>query len=271
MRTATRARPVSALYEGWVGHRRPGPPNHEFRARSTMVLLDLEELDELLDTIPLWSSRRWAPVRFRRRDYLDGTARPLSVALADLVEARTGRRPTGPMRLLTQLRRWGWLFNPISIYWCDAEDGTPDIVVLEVTNTPWHERHWYVLDAGGDGEFAKELHVSPFLPMDLTYRLQIGPEAQPGPAHLDVRLEARRQDHPVFDAHLTLARIELTPAHAVASLARHPLATVGVSAAIHRQAAALWSKRARYFPHPDRGAHPGLDPHPQPGRRLVRR
>lgn len=269
MSPATRAQPVSALDEGWVGHRRPGPPGHEFRARSTMVMLDLGELDEILDTIPLWSSRRWAPVQFRRRDYLDGTDRPLSDALAELVEARTGRRPTGPMRVLTQLRRWGWLFNPISIYWCDARDGSDDIVVLEVTNTPWHERHWYVLDAHHAGPFAKELHVSPFLPMDLTYRLQIDPDTQLRPSRLDVALEARHQDHPVFEAHLALARIELTPIHAVASLARHPLATVGVSAGIHGQAAALWAKRAPFHHHPD--DHPDDRPEHQPVRRLVRR
>ena len=259
MSATTPARPVSALYEGWVGHHRPGPPEHRFRARSTMVLLDADELGDLLGATPLWSARRWAPVQFRRRDYLDGTDRPLPEALGDLVEARTGRRPAGSMRVLTQLRRWGWLFNPLSIYWCDGPDGSPETVVLEVTNTPWHERHWYVLDAQPTVGFAKELHVSPFLPMDLTYQLQVdtGPETGPDadqhrPSRLDVRLEARHRDRTVFDAHLALRRIELTPLHGVTTLARHPLATVGVSAGIHRQAGALWAKRVPVFAHPDR-------------------
>ncbi len=248
-------RPVSALYEGWVGHRRLGPPDHAFRVRSTMVLLDLDELEQVLDATPLWSARHWAPVRFRRRDHLDGTDQPLREALADLVEARTGRRPHGGMRLLTQLRRFGWLFNPISIYWCDGVGDEPDVVVLEVTNTPWHERHWYVLEAdGGAGSevaFAKDLHVSPFLPMDLTYRLaQTG--SRGGPDDLGVHLDARAGERLVFEADLALRRIELTPAHAVASVARHPLATVAVSAAIHRQAVALWAKRVPIHRHPRR-------------------
>jgi len=248
------SRRVSALYEGWVGHRRLGSPAHAFRARSTMVALDLAELDQVMAAMPLWSARRWAPVAFRRRDYLDGTDRPLADALGDLVQARLGRRPGGPMRLLTQLRRWGWLFNPISLYWCDRPDGRPDAVVLEVTNTPWHERHWYVLDATEPArDFAKQLHVSPFLPMDLTYRLSVrsdGPAAT-GPG-LDVGIQASRRGQPVFEADLSLARIELTAAHALASLARHPLATVNVSSAIHRQALALWAKRVPFQHHPVR-------------------
>ncbi len=254
-------RPVRTLYEGWVGHDRPGPPEHRFRARATLVLLDLAELDDVVDATPLWSAHRWAPVQFRRRDYLDGTDQALSEALAELVEARTGRRPAGSMRMLTQLRRFGWLFNPLSIYWCDGADGSTEAVVLEVTNTPRHERHWYVLDGPRADGFAKELHVSPFLPMDLTYRLRIdrasgGAEAH-RPSRLEVRLEAQDEGRTVLDTHLDLRRIELTPAHAVASLVRHPLATVGVSANIHRQAGSLWAKRAPVFSHPDRRSdHP---------------
>ena len=166
------------------------------------------------------------------------------------------------MRLLTQLRRWGWLFNPISIYSCDGHRRRPRRVVLEVTNTPWHERHWYVLELDADPEpttaaavevqeFAKAHHVSPFLPMDLTYRLR--QTASRGGPHLHVRLEAARCDRVVFVADLDLRRVELTPAHAVTSALRHPLATVAVSATIRRQALALWAKRVPFHRHPSTG------------------
>jgi uncharacterized protein len=262
--TATTSRPhglrttrgwTSALYEGQVRHRRLGPVEHGFHSRVSMALLDLSELDEVVSATPLWSSTRRAPVRFRRTDYLDGTDRPLAEALGDLVEARLGRRPSGPYLMLTQLRTWGWLFNPITIYWCsDGGDESPgvggasdrlDAVVLEVTNTPWHDRHWYVLDARSTGlaaaptRFGKELHVSPFLPMDLDYRLTIA-----GPAdEISVRLEVLRDDRPVLDADLDLRRVELTPAHAVAALVRSPLSTFRVSATIRLQALRLWTKR----------------------------
>ena len=95
---------------------------------------------------PLWSHERANAVSFRRRDYLGDPSMPLDRSVRDLVEQRTGRRPDGPISLLTQVRTWGWLFNPISVYYCFAPDGeTVDAIVVEVTNTPWHERTTYVL------------------------------------------------------------------------------------------------------------------------------
>ena len=154
-------------------HRRHEPA-HGVRQRLRFAYLDLDELDRVVDARTGWSTHP-APVWFRRRDYLDGTDRPLGDALGDLVEERTGRRPAGPVRMLTQLRTLGWLFNPLTTYYLFEPDGTTlATLVLEISNTPWHERFWYVLDAAdvgpGPRPFAKAFHVSPFLPMDLTYQ-----------------------------------------------------------------------------------------------------
>ena len=254
----------SALYEGVVRHRHHGPVVHRFETSVSMVVLDLAELDEVMAAIPWWSARRPAPVRFRRRDYLDGSDRPLAEGVVDVVGERLGRRPGGRVRMLTQLRTLGWLFNPLTVYWCDDEHGDPDAIVLEVTNTPWHERHCYVLDlrtpaaasagSGASGRgvtpapFPKELHVSPFLPMDLEYRLTTtGPGDQ-----LELALEVTSPDHPgctVFDAELLLDRVELTRASARAALVRHGWSTLAVSAAIRWQAVRLWAKRAPVHAH----------------------
>ena len=249
---------ASALYEGVVRHRRFAPVRHEFSSPIVMTLLDLDELDELVDDLPLWSRRRAAPVHFRRRDHLDGTDRPMVDALGDIVEREIGRRPTGPVRMLTHLRTWGWVFNPISVFWCFDESGRPDVVVLEVTNTPWKERHWYVIEAeaetadGRSRVFPKALHVSPFMDMALDYRFSFtAPTSEPG-SPLSVRLELLRAGRKVFDADLSLSRVELTRRSAVTMLARHPLQTVRVSAGIHWQAARLWAKRVPYVPHPNR-------------------
>jgi DUF1365 family protein len=264
-RPASGDHPASALYEGTVRHRRFTPSRHEFESPIVMTLLDIDELT-LLDHLPLWSRRRAAPMHFRRRDYLDGTDRPLRDALGEVIEREIGRRPTGPIRMLTHLRTWGWVFNPITVYWCFADGAdrtsgdetgpTPDIVVLEVTNTPWKERHWYVIEAeqvkGRGLVFPKELHVSPFMPMNLDYRFSFTtPDSAPG-STLGVRLELLRAGRKVFDADLELVRRALTPRAAVDVLARHPLQTIRVSLGIHTQALRLLAKRVPLVSHPRR-------------------
>jgi DUF1365 family protein len=247
-----------------VRHRRFVPKPHEIHFALAMVLVDVDEVespDNPIDALPLWSTHRWAPMRYRRTDYLDGSDRPLREALGDIVERELHRRPDGPIRMLSHLRTWGWLFNPLTVYWCDAADGTPDVVVLEVTNTPWGERAWYVVEAeyvsGRGAVFPKALHVSPFIAMDVDYRFSFtAPDTAPG-SPLTVRLEVLDRGHKVFDADLSLRRQPLTARSACRVLVRHPAQTLRISAAIHWHALRLWAKLVPIVRHPSRGAHHG--------------
>ena len=147
---------ASAIYEGWVTHRRHRPVEHAFRYRIFMPLLDLDELPEVLDPYPLWSARRPAPAWFRRADYLGDESEPLAESALALLAERIGRQPAGPIRLLAHPRYLGVGFNPVSFLFCHRGSGELDSVIAEVTNTPWGERHAYVLDPGlqpaeGDG------------------------------------------------------------------------------------------------------------------------
>src|SRR5690348_3921415 len=99
----------SCLYEGWVRHRRLDRP-HEFRYRLYMTYLDLEELDEVFARRWFWSTGRWAPVRFRRTDYLGDPSIPLADAVRDRVQDEFGVRPKGPIRMLTHLSHFGYVF-----------------------------------------------------------------------------------------------------------------------------------------------------------------
>lgn len=140
----------SCLYEGTVRHRRLTPVAHQFRQSLFLMYLDLDELPTLFRERWLWSCERFNVATFRRRDHFGDTAVPLSESVRALVEARTGRRPLGPIRLLTHLRYFGYCFNPLSVYFCfDPEDEHLEAVVAEVSNTPWGERHCYVLPATG--------------------------------------------------------------------------------------------------------------------------
>ena len=237
----------SALYEGTLLHRRFGPgPEHSFTYPVAMPLLDLDEVDAVADLHPLVSRRRPAPVRFRRHDYLGDPTVPLSTAVRDLVEARSGRRPGGPVALLANLRTWGWLFNPIALYFCAEEGGGIGALVAEVQNTPWHERTAYVVEGPGRYRFAKALHVSPFLPMEADYVL--GYHA-PGP-RLTVSLDVVRGTERLFAARLALRRSPMERSALTRLVWNNPLPTHRVSAGIYVQAAKLKLKGAPFFVHP---------------------
>jgi DUF1365 family protein len=242
----------SALYTGRLSHRRFSPVAHAFRYRVTFCWLDLAELDRVFRGRWLWSTRRPALAWLRRADYLGDPQVPLDQAVRDLVERRTGLRPTGPIRLLTQLRSFGLCFNPVSFYYCYDSSGTRvETVVAEITNTPWNERHAYVLsgtDAPLRFRLAKQFHVSPFMPMDLEYDWRF---ATPG-ATLAVRMENRHAGRTVFDASLMLRRREITGRSLAAALARQPAAAIQVLGRIYWQALRLWLKRAPFYVHPSK-------------------
>ena len=242
----------SALYEGWVRHRRHAPVEHAFRYQVFMAYLDLGELPEVLDGSPLLASaRRPAALWFRRGDYLGDPARPLREEVLDAVEARGGGRPSGPVRLLTQLRTFGHSFNPVSFYFCfDAAGERVEAVLAEVTNTPWHERHAYLLERGDAtgrvlrDRTAKVFHVSPFLPVEDSYDWRV---TEPGDG---LQVHIAHGSH--FDATLSLERRELTPARLRRVLARYPLMSLQVVARIYLNALRLKLKGVHYHPHPTR-------------------
>jgi len=258
----------SYLYKGWIRHRRFGSRPNTFRYGLFLSYLDLAELPALFDRYWLWSARRPALAWFRRADYLGDPALPLDEAVRSLVFERTGNRPRGPIRLLTHLRFFGWCSNPVSFYYCFDQVGNVETIVAEITNTPWKERHTYVLAvAGADRagtkvwrwQFEKAFHVSPFLPMDMQYDWRFSPPE----TTLDVHMQNARAGEIVFDATLHLARQEITRRVLARALAAFPFITLKVSAMIYWQALRLWIKGNRFFPHP-RATAPRL-----PARRTV--
>jgi DUF1365 family protein len=162
----------SCLYEGHVTHVRVGPVEHRFRYRLGLAYLDLPELPHVFRGRGRGGGEGRKLACVRRADHL-GDRAPLDQAVRDLVAARTGRRPEGRIALLTQLRYLGYVFNPVSFFYCfDAAGASVEAIVAEVTNTPWLERHCYVLPRQGEAlQFLtpKEFHVSPFQPMEQEY------------------------------------------------------------------------------------------------------
>jgi uncharacterized protein len=248
----------SALYRGWLEHRRHRPREHAFRYRLFMLYLDLAELDRVFAGRWCWSTTRRALARFDRRDHLGDPATPLDESVRALVADRTGRRPAGPIRLLTHLRYFGHCFNPVSFYYCfDATGAEVQTVVAEVNNTPWGERHCYVLPMGRSGARAlhahstKAMHVSPFNPMDLDYSWDFGVPAKQLAVHMGLYPAGGAQQVPaLFDATLALRRVPLSGGALANALLRFPFMTARIMVAIHWQALLLWLKRVPVHSHP---------------------
>lgn len=245
----------SALYIGRLRHRRLSPQPHAFSYAVCMAWLDLAELDSVFRGRWFWSTRRRALAWFRRADYLGDPALPLDEAVRRRVVEAGGLRPQGPIRMLTQLRNYGHCFNPVTFYYCYDAGGTRvDTVVAEITNTPWRERHAYVLPAPAahpagarlDFAFGKDFHVSPFMPMEMDYHWRF---SVPGP-RLAVHMESARGGATVFNATLMLSRREISGPSLAGVLLRFPFSTLRVLAAIYWQALRLKRKGAPFHDHP---------------------
>ncbi len=220
------------------------------------MYLDLEEIEAAFRGRWLWSAGIANVVSFWREDYLGDARISLMESVRRVLTAAGLGHVRGPVRLLTQPRYFGFVMNPVSFYYCFGSDGqTLEAVVAEVTSTPWKERHAYVLETKRPDKEArlprpranKELHVSPFLPMDMEYRWQV---SRPG-RKLGVRIQNFRQGKAVFEATLRLSRREWTTTALLASLCRYPLMTQRVAAAIYWQAWKLWWKGCPVYPHPN--------------------
>jgi hypothetical protein len=245
---------VSAIYQGSVRHRRFDVRAHEFSYRLALAYIDLDELPALLGGRLL--SSRPGPARFRRRDYLGEEHVPLADAVRDVVCDQAGVRPPGPIRVLCNLSSFGHCFNPVSFYYCMGEATEQvEAVVAEVTNTPWGERHAYVLARGSEpptviaGNSTKALHVSPFMGMDHRYEWRM---SEPGDT-LSVHIANAHKGRTAFDATLALRRRELTSATLARMSARYPANALRMLALIYAQALRLKLKGVPVHPHPKDG------------------
>jgi DUF1365 family protein len=222
-----------------------------------LLYLDLDEVDVVFAGRWLWSAgRRPAIARWHRGDHYGDPQRDLRDCIRELVRERAGIAVDGPIRLLTHPRHFGYGFNPVNFYYCYAQGGHELLaIVAEINNTPWGERHCYVLpQAANRGtperlqfEFGKDFHVSPFLPMDMQYDWRF---SQPD-GRLLVHMENWREGALQFDATMTLDRVPLGSGALAGALLRYPLLPFKVAAAIYWQALRLWLKRVPFHAHPD--------------------
>lgn len=255
----------SQWLEGTVRHRRKFPVQHEFSYSTGMLALDTDEWDSIGRLSPLFSVERFNWLSLKRKDYFRPDADELSAAVRDHVAEATGWRPDGEVELITHPRYLGYVFNPVSFYFCyragdlASQGHVPRVIVAQITNTPWHDRHVYCLETLGAGpnpagwrterfSFSKRFHVSPFNGMDQHYEWLFsfrGPELR---IHMNVLEEGRKH----FDATLVVQRTPLTRKDVHRSLRKFPLEAFKVVAGIYWHALRLKLKGAPFHTHPDK-------------------
>jgi len=242
------------IYNGVVRHRRHNPFRSEFSYSIFMIYLDIGDLDSILKKSLFWNINKPAVVSFNRSDFHGDPDISLDDAVRNTIENRTGSRPRGKIRMLAHLRYFGYCFNPVTFYYCFSHDDKRiNYILAEVTNTPWKERYAYVLTASENSHkiksnMKKKLHVSPFWDMDHNYEWVFSSPKE----KLSVLMKNYKNGDNVFDASLSMKRMDLNKSNLFKSVFRYPFITIKVVFWIHFQAFFLWLRGATFYTHPSK-------------------
>ena len=245
----------SAIYSGTLRHRRFKPTRHEFTYPVFMTFLDIDRIPELMRVSPFASYNRFNWASFCERDHFGDPTSPLRERLRADAAAEGIRLPDGPIFLLTHLRHLGYIFNPISLFYCYSGEERLETILAEVNNT-FGESHNYWLSATNQlpssnahvHRCPKVMHVSPFMPMKLDYRFVLPPPGE----RLIAQMNTLEGEHSIFDATLRLQREPWSARALHRALLRFPWVTAKVIAAIHWEALRLYCKKVPVFTHPAR-------------------
>jgi DUF1365 family protein len=240
----------SAIYKGKVYHQRFKPTQHKFDYDIYLFWLKLEsnELEALSSSLTHFSAHDKARVRFKREDYLGDASVSLKQAVLErMTELNDGITLKGDVFMLGQLRMWGLYFSPVNFYYLRNTEGKYTHMLAEVSNTPWNERHHYLVNLDTQDDTPKAFHVSPFNPMDMTYKWSI---SQPS-SRLSLAMDCVRDDKE-FSAGINLTKFTLDNANLSAALKRIPSMTIKTVAGIYWHALKLLLKRTPLYTHPEK-------------------
>jgi DUF1365 family protein len=235
----------SAIYQGKVFHQRFVPTQHKFDYDIYLFWLNLTELSELSESLLYFSATSRARVRFNRKDYLGPHSKPLNVAVKEKMIQLGATDVEGDIFMLGQLRMWGLYFSPVNFYYLRTPHHHFSYLLAEVSNTPWNERHYYLVNLDTQDDTEKAFHVSPFNPMDMTYQWHINQPSN----RLSLVMNCVREKKE-FSAGINLSRLSLNNTNLSRVMKRIPSMTIKTMAGIYWQAIKLFFKRTPIYDHP---------------------
>lgn len=235
----------SCLYSGEVGHFRHTPVKHSFYYKIFLFCLDLDELDKLPNLGFWFKVNRPALMSFRTQDYLYRDGKLTRETVWQKVHELGGTNQQGKVLFVGQVRCLGVYFSPVNFYYCHDEQGKLRYLLAEVSNTPWNERHYYLVDAKHQAPMDKQFHVSPFMNLDMQYHWRFSALTE----KLQLHISNQKSGQTLFDATLQMERKPLTKQSLRTQWLRIPAMTLKTVAAIYWQAAKLYWKKVPYVPY----------------------
>jgi uncharacterized protein len=246
---------TSCIYSGEVMHCRTAPVRHTFRYPIALFALDLDELTELDRRLRCFSVNGRNLIGFHDRDHMDRRPGSTKTKVLAFLRAHDIDLDGGTITLLTQCRMFGYVFNPVSFYYCHRPSGDLHCIVAEVNNT-FGERYLYLLSHDQDADDVagryrrytarKVMHVSPFISMQARYEFRFAPVGD----RLSVFMTESAHGQRFFAAHLRGRRTELSDRTLLWLVATHPFLTLKIIGAIHWQAVRLYLKGAPFHRQP---------------------